>query len=469
MVRLVRMRRTFFPFRPLSACLIVSPALLAAGCSADIARFDFPASASLSGDATTTGAIPTGTEQVRARSNLMGGESPAPYGPSARYQTPSGDAYSPSPASGDGSVRMAELDAPQPRHDPAMSSTPAAGTVPPVDARQTVSAPPPAQGEMVDVRQGDTLYALSRRHNVALSELMAVNGLQGPALKPGQKIYLPAGRNGRGPVPGSVPAETAATSVEAPADWTASYAMKPGESLYAIARRHNVKLADLQHNNGIQDVRRVKPGTVLKLPAREERSSPPAAVADSSPGPARTNDTGQPAARPTIINPSAAGPDGAAGERRVAALDQPNTASDVAATGTASGSGSVAGSSKLKWPVEGKIVTGFGPRPDGTHNDGVNLAVPMGTEVHAAETGVVAYAGDELKGYGNLILVRHDNGWVTAYAHADELMVKRGDKVRRGQVIAKAGKTGQVDQPQLHFELRQGQKPVDPTPFMDKL
>jgi murein DD-endopeptidase MepM/ murein hydrolase activator NlpD len=119
--------------------------------------------------------------------------------------------------------------------------------------------------------------------------------------------------------------------------------------------------------------------------------------------------------------------------------------------------------------VAGKVISGFGPRADGTHNDGVNVAAPMGTDVHAAESGVVAYAGDELKGYGNLVLLRHDNGWVTAYAHADEIMVKRGDRIKRGQVIARAGRTGQVDQPQVHFELRQGQKPVDPTPFMERM
>jgi murein DD-endopeptidase MepM/ murein hydrolase activator NlpD len=93
----------------------------------------------------------------------------------------------------------------------------------------------------------------------------------------------------------------------------------------------------------------------------------------------------------------------------------------------------------------------------------------MGTDVHAAESGVVAYAGDELKGYGNLVLLRHDNGWVTAYAHGDEILVKRGDRIKRGQVIARAGRTGQVDQPQVHFELRQGQRPVDPTPFLERL
>jgi murein DD-endopeptidase MepM/ murein hydrolase activator NlpD len=145
---------------------------------------------------------------------------------------------------------------------------------------------------------------------------------------------------------------------------------------------------------------------------------------------------------------------------------QPDKKVAVAAPAGAADAGD---SDKLRWPASGKIIAGFGGRPDGTHNDGVNLSVPLGTEVHAAESGVVAYAGSELKGYGNLVLLRHDNGWVTAYAHNDELVVKRGDKVKRGQVIAKAGKTGSVDQPQVHFELRQGSKPVDPIPYLEKL
>jgi murein DD-endopeptidase MepM/ murein hydrolase activator NlpD len=116
--------------------------------------------------------------------------------------------------------------------------------------------------------------------------------------------------------------------------------------------------------------------------------------------------------------------------------------------------------------VRGRIITGFGPKTNGQQNDGINLAVPEGTSVKAADDGVVAYAGNELKGYGNLVLVRHSSGYVTAYAHASELMVKRGDQVKRGQVIAKAGQTGNVASPQLHFEIRKGATPVDPTQFL---
>jgi murein DD-endopeptidase MepM/ murein hydrolase activator NlpD len=177
--------------------------------------------------------------------------------------------------------------------------------------------------------------------------------------------------------------------------------------------------------------------------------------------------------QPTLIN----------GEKKVAALDTGGVSDATAAPArptteskpsskpdkTAAASPGQVGAGKLRWPSKGKVISGFGQRPDGTHNDGINIAVPQGTDVHAAEEGEVAYAGSELKGYGNLILVRHDNGWVTAYAHSETMLVKRGDKVRRGDVIAKAGKTGQVDQPQLHFELRQGSKPVDPLPYLDRL
>ena len=121
----------------------------------------------------------------------------------------------------------------------------------------------------------------------------------------------------------------------------------------------------------------------------------------------------------------------------------------------------------FRWPVRGRIIAAFGPKPNGLQNDGINLAVPEGTPVKAAEDGVVAYAGNELKGYGNLVLVRHSNGFVTAYAHASDILVKRGDAVKRGQVIAHSGQTGNVTSPQLHFEIRKGSTPVDPSQYLN--
>jgi murein DD-endopeptidase MepM/ murein hydrolase activator NlpD len=120
----------------------------------------------------------------------------------------------------------------------------------------------------------------------------------------------------------------------------------------------------------------------------------------------------------------------------------------------------------FRWPVRGRVIAGFGPKPNGQQNDGINVSVPEGTPIKAAEDGTVAYAGSELKGYGNLVLVRHSNGFVTAYAHASELSVKKGDAVKRGQVIGKAGATGNVTSPQLHFEVRRGATPVDPAQYL---
>jgi murein DD-endopeptidase MepM/ murein hydrolase activator NlpD len=121
----------------------------------------------------------------------------------------------------------------------------------------------------------------------------------------------------------------------------------------------------------------------------------------------------------------------------------------------------------FRWPVRGRVVTGYGAKTNGKSNDGINVAVPEGTPIKAAEDGVVAYSGNELKGYGNLVLVRHSNGYVTAYAHASELMVKRGETIKRGQVIAKSGQSGEVGSPQLHFEIRKGSSPVDPLQFLN--
>lgn len=118
------------------------------------------------------------------------------------------------------------------------------------------------------------------------------------------------------------------------------------------------------------------------------------------------------------------------------------------------------------WPVRGQILSDFGSRSDGRHNDGINIAAPRGTPVKAAENGVVAYAGNELRGFGNLILLKHADGWMTAYAHNDAILVERGAEVKRGQPIARVGATGNVDTSQLHFEIRRGSKAVNPRAYL---
>jgi murein DD-endopeptidase MepM/ murein hydrolase activator NlpD len=245
--------------------------------------------------------------------------------------------------------------------------------------------------------------------------------------------------------------------------YNSSYTVRQGDSMYGLSRSYGVPMAELQQVNGITDVRSVRAGTVLRVPGNAAPASPPPydqQVAAVQPA-ANAQPYSVPSThQPTIINGRNSPQQQIAG--RTSDVNT-GTVTTVPVPPRASGS------DKLRWPVSGKIITGFGQRNDGTHNDGINMSVPLGTSVHAAESGTVAYAGSELKGYGNLILLRHDNGWVTAYAHNDQLMVKRGDKVQRGQVIAAAGRTGSVDQPQVHFELRQGSKPVDPVPFLERM
>lgn len=118
------------------------------------------------------------------------------------------------------------------------------------------------------------------------------------------------------------------------------------------------------------------------------------------------------------------------------------------------------------WPLEGEIISGFGPKEGGLHNDGINIRTRRGEPVKASEAGVVVYAGDDLRGYGNLVLIRHEGGWVTAYAHNDRLLVERGDTVARGDVVAWAGQSGGLSEPQLHFEVRKGTKVVDPLRYL---
>ena len=114
------------------------------------------------------------------------------------------------------------------------------------------------------------------------------------------------------------------------------------------------------------------------------------------------------------------------------------------------------------------MISGFGAKPGGMHNDGINIEVPVGSDIRAAQSGVVAYAGNELRGYGNLVLIRHDDGWMTAYAHNESLLVERGDVVQRGQVISRSGRTGRVSRPQAHFEIRRNGEPQDPLRLLSR-
>ena len=326
-----------------------------------------------------------------------------------------------------------------------------------------------AGGATITVERGDTLYGLSRRYGVSVRALQRVNGMNSTMIRPGQSLILP-GRQDRSASfvndhsvrPASRPAPRAADIADAGANAAnkatetagtgGDYIVRPGDSFSRIARRHGLVTADLMRANPNVNPRRLRPGQRLRIPGG----------ADYTVAGARAPRSAQ---TPRVVNvaalraPSATMTDASPGIRKI----EPRNDKQVAAIDATPPRSSAR---QFRWPVEGKVISKFGPRNDGTHNDGINMSVPMGTSVKAAENGVVAYAGSELKGYGNLILVRHDNNWVTAYAHNSKILVKRGDKIRRGQVIAKVGNTGTVDSPQLHFELRKGSKPVNPLPYL---
>ncbi len=344
---------------------------------------------------------------------------------------------------------------------------------------RSVSAPIVA-GSTVEVQQGDSLYALSKRHHVSIAALMELNGLKNASIKPGQKIVLPANAQrpiarpvsvapaavvgqaptGSAPAVAALPAPVVASTLPA-ANWDGSYVVKSGDSLYGIARAHKIQVGELQRQNSITDVLKMKPGMTLKVPSGVAATSVAAAPTPTDavvlPVPVAV---AQPAPAPVTGGVRLLNPPAEALPAKEAAAPSIKVAGPAAAAASAG--------AKFRWPARGAMLAGFGKRPDGAHNDGMNIAVAAGSDIAAADAGTVAYAGSEIKAYGNLVLIRHEGGWVTAYAHADRILVKRGDSVTRGQVIAKAGTTGSVDQPQVHFELRQGSKPVDPAPHMEK-
>jgi murein DD-endopeptidase MepM/ murein hydrolase activator NlpD len=230
----------------------------------------------------------------------------------------------------------------------------------------------------------------------------------------------------------------------------------PGETLTKISRLYGKPIHEIAKANNILAGAKLNVGDRLVIPgvrtsalkANATAIKPAPAVAQGKPAPtaAAAPSEPEPAVSASVFAPVA------------------ETTGSKDAVKSADAAGSLP---KFRWPANGRVIAGYGPTTNGQQNDGINIALPENTPVKAAEDGVVAYAGNELKGYGNLILVRHPNGYVTAYAHAKELVVKRGDQVKRGQVIARSGQTGNVNAPQLHFEIRKGASPLDPMRFLN--
>jgi murein DD-endopeptidase MepM/ murein hydrolase activator NlpD len=311
----------------------------------------------------------------------------------------------------------------------------------------TGSSVPPASshwtwngGSAVTVGYGETVEGIARRHGVPASAILQTNGIRDASqIKPGQRLVIPR--------------HTASTTQTAAAPRSTSgnvHIVRSGDTLMNVARRNRVAVSALARANHLQTSSQLSVGDRLIIPGGHS-----AAVASVAPAPQNTQPRTVPVEKVSApVKVASVGPVQTAS----VAKEEPRVAETPVKAAEAMPA--------FRWPVRGRVIAGFGSKPNGTQNDGINLAVPEGTPIKAADDGVVAYAGNELKGYGNLVLIRHSNGFVSAYAHASELMVKRGDSIKRGQVIAHAGQTGSVTSPQLHFEIRKGSTPVDPTQYL---
>lgn len=348
---------------------------------------------------------------------------------------------------------------------PAQPHLETTATVPP----RSVAAAQPVGGTKIIVGTSDTLDLLAKRYRVTPQAILAANGYKGPrALSPGQQLIIPHQATAAAPAPLMAPVAAApapaAKPVAAVAAPSSTHFVNHGDTLASIARKNHISAAELAHANGLDPSAKLKLGARLAVPGAKT-AAVAAPLAAAPVGAAPVAGTLQPdAAAPAPATKMAA----VAAPVQSARLAQATAnVEDKAADTPAKAAETTSALPTFRWPVRGKVVTSYGAKTNGKSNDGINLAVPEGTPVKAAEDGVVAYSGNELKGYGNLVLVRHSNGYVTAYAHASELMVKRGDTIKRGQVIAKSGQSGEVASPQLHFEIRKGSSPVDPLQFLN--
>ena len=264
----------------------------------------------------------------------------------------------------------------------------------------------PAQ-RRIQIQRGDKLSGIARRYSVNLAVLAAANHLPSSyALEPGRAIYLPAPN---------------------------LHVVERGETFYGIARRFSVDTRSLALMNALPRPWIVYPGDEILLP----------------PG---ADEIGQ------LVKPAiASSRDGARDGARDSAKPEPTRQPRAAIPGAGPG---------FIWPVAGRVLKPYGEDGAGQQNDGLDIAAEAGVEVRAAASGEVVYAGDELSGFGNLVLIRHAEGWISAYANAESLLVKEGEKVVQGQPIARAGATGSAHAPQVHFELRRGKGPVDPAQYL---
>jgi len=302
------------------------------------------------------------------------------------------------------------------------------------------SAKPGAPAGSVTVAAGDTLYSIARAHGVPIRDLITWNGLDAPyQLLPGRVLRIPPRHE---------------------------HTVAAGDTVYSISRRYGADMTALVRANGIAPPYAIKVGQVLKIPTE---SMPQTPVAPTMAGAGAPADLDAKAAAevsgasvtavplPPLV--PGAGAEAVAADTGSESKPQQTAALPPAQAVAPSASG-------FSWPLRGKLLSAFGAKKGGEHNDGINIQAARGAPVAAAADGTVIYAGNELRGFGNLVLIKHSGGWTTAYAHNESLLVKKGDTVTRGETVAKAGSTGSVASPQVHFELRRGTRAVNPLDYL---
>ena len=276
--------------------------------------------------------------------------------------------------------------------------------------KRPASQPRPADGAYT-VRKGDTVYGIARRYGSSIRGVIDANALKPPyLLKVGQRLTLPTPR---------------------------LHTVVAGDTVNEISQHYQVAMNELVRLNDLPPPYTIIIGQKLKLPGGQ-----PTTVASSQRQTQAKRSKTQEPTKKLLAKP-----------RRGPALARPPSRA----------------SATFAWPIGGRVISGFGPKGKGLHNDGINISAPRGAAVKAAENGIVAYSGNELRGFGNLLLIKHSDGFMSAYAHNEKLLVKVGQKVRRGQTIARVGTTGSVVRPQLHFELRRGVRVVNPIKHLQRL
>ena len=305
---------------------------------------------------------------------------------------------------------------------------------------------------IIVVSKGDTVYSLARKNGMTVSEFAQINNLQEPyVLSVGQKLKTQR--------EASIKKETSNVAkqekiVEQPVVKTNNtkrvdlqeITVQKGDTLYSLSRKYKVPVNDLAVMNKLSSPFNLSVGQKIKVPRLDEVKTVSKSDLKITPAKASVNQSNSLANNTTV-------------EPKQKISSDPNKQLPKVA---------MRSSSKFSWPVRGKILSAYGAKNNGLFNDGINISAPLGSAVKAAENGVVAYAGNEVKGMGNLIIVQHSDGWMTIYAHLDSMNVKRGTPVNVGTQIGRVGKTGKVDQPQLHFEIRKGTKAYNPSQYLKK-